>query len=202
MATAPTPAYEAALAEKNGHERRRTSPADAFHAARETYIRGERLDMQRLAQQLGVSRGTLYRWTGDRERLLVDVVWSFAEELFAWTEGQVDDATGAEFVARRLDAFMHVLATSPAMKAFLSEDQDAALRILTRRGVGIQERAVARFAADIRALEARGDYAPRLDPDVLAYAIVRIVEGFVYHDITAGIEPDLAGAGAVIRALL
>lgn len=202
MTTAPTPAYEAALAEKNGQDRRRAGPADAFHAARETYIRGERLDMQRLARQLGVSRGTLYRWTGDRERLLVDVVWSFAEELFDWTEGKVDDARGAELVARRLDAFMHVLATSPPLKAFLAHDQDVAFRILTRRGMGIQERAVARFAADLRALEARGDYAPRLDPDVLAYAIVRIIEGFVYNDTIAGIEPDLEGAGAVIRALL
>ena len=85
-----TPAYAAAIAERDGRVAQpRATPADAFRAAREIYMRGERIDMQALAQQLGVSRGTLYRWTGSRERLLVDVVWSYAEELFDWTVMQL-----------------------------------------------------------------------------------------------------------------
>src|SRR2546423_4830705 len=85
-----TPAYAAAVAEQDGAAaERRATPADAFHAAREIYMRGERIDMQALAQQLGVSRGTLYRWTGSRERLLVDVVWSLADELFDWVQNQI-----------------------------------------------------------------------------------------------------------------
>ncbi len=34
--------------------------------------------MVHLAADLGVSRATLYRWTGDRERLLADAVWAEA----------------------------------------------------------------------------------------------------------------------------
>lgn len=33
-------------------------------------------------------------------------------------------------------------------------------------------------------------------------AIVRIIESFVYHDISAGIEPDLVAADQVVRTLL
>src|SRR5262245_30239601 len=42
----------------------------ALQLARETFQRGERVDMQTLATQLGVVRSTLYRWVGDREQLL------------------------------------------------------------------------------------------------------------------------------------
>ena len=34
--------------------------------------------MVALAAELDVSRATLYRWTGDRERLLADAVWAEA----------------------------------------------------------------------------------------------------------------------------
>jgi AcrR family transcriptional regulator len=197
-----TPAYTAAIAEKDGNGvRRKATPADAFHAAREIYMRGERIDMQALAQRLGVSRGTLYRWTGSRERLLVDVVWSLSEELFDWVQTEIE-GSGAEVIAVRTDAYMHVLATSTPLRAFLKQDQELALRILTRRGVGVQERAVARLEADIERERANGDYEPPLPPHTLAYAIVRVIEGFIYNDTIAGEEPDLKSAGKVVRALL
>jgi AcrR family transcriptional regulator len=197
-----TPAYAASLAESNGAAAQpRATPADAFRAAREIYMRGERIDMQALAQQLGVSRGTLYRWTGSRERLLVDVVWSYADELFDWVQTQIR-GRGPEVIARRTDAYMHVLATSPALHAFLKQDQELAFRILTRRGVGVQERAVARLEADIERERANGSYTPPLKPYTLAYAILRVIEGFIYNDTIAGEEPDLKSAGQVVRALL
>ena len=197
-----TPAYTAAIAERDGRAvQPRATPADAFRAAREIYMRGERIDMQALAQQLGVSRGTLYRWTGSRERLLVDVVWSYAEELFDWVQTKIR-GRGPGGIARRTDAYMHVLATSPALRAFLKQDQELAFRILTRRGLGVQERAVARLEADIEHERQAADWDPPLRPYTLAYAIVRVIEGFIYNDTIAGEEPDLESAGKVVRALL
>jgi AcrR family transcriptional regulator len=197
-----TPAYAAAVAEKEGEDAgRRATPADAFRAAREIYMRGERIDMQALAQQLSVSRGTLYRWTGSRERLLVDVVWSFADELFDWVQTKIH-GKGPGVLAKRTDAFIYVLATSPPLRAFLQQDQELAFRILTRRGMGVQERAVARLEADIERERRNGDYEPPLKPNTLAYAITRVIEGFVYNDTIAGEEPDLKAAGKVVRALL
>mgnify|MGYP006921737227 FL=1 len=49
---------------------------------------------------------------------------------------------------------------------------------------------------------ARGEYAPRLPVPLLAMAIVRTVQAFVYGDLIVGLEPDLTGARDVIRALL
>lgn len=40
------------------------------------------------------------------------------------------------------------------------------------------------------------------DPDVLAYAVVRITEGFIYNDAIAAVEPAVEEAGAVVALLL
>src|SRR5437667_138280 len=43
---------------------------------------------------------------------------------------------------------------------------------------------------------------PRVDPDVLAYAIVRIGEAFLYNDAIIALEPNVEQACAVVRLLL
>ena len=58
----------------------RPTPLDALRLARRSWLAGERLDMGALAKELGVSRATLYSWVGSRERLIGEVIWSFAEE--------------------------------------------------------------------------------------------------------------------------
>ena len=50
-------------------------PAPVFAAAADAHASGQRLDMKSLAQQLGVSRATLYRQAGNREQLLAQVIW-------------------------------------------------------------------------------------------------------------------------------
>jgi AcrR family transcriptional regulator len=57
----------------------RPTPADALRLARRTFLQQRRVDMNELALELGVGRATLYRWAGDRDRLLGEVMWSLAE---------------------------------------------------------------------------------------------------------------------------
>src|SRR5919202_1458320 len=56
----------------------RPTALDAFLRARKRFLACERVDMSALAAELGVSRVTLYRWVGSRDRLLVEVIWSLA----------------------------------------------------------------------------------------------------------------------------
>lgn len=81
----PTAAFAQAMA---GADRvvHRATPAEAFARAREIFRAGQRLDMVSLAADLGVGRATLYRWTGDRERLLADVAFAEADLLFGYLE--------------------------------------------------------------------------------------------------------------------
>jgi AcrR family transcriptional regulator len=199
-----TRAYAADRARRRGeHTNRRSTPADAFQLAREMFMQGRRIEMGTLARELRVSRGTLYRWVGNRERLIADLLWSSHEQLADWLKTK-NRLNGAALIASRVEAYMHVVGNSGPFRTFLRREPDLAFRILTRRGtpLAIQERTVADLARLIERERGRGNYAPRLAPHTLASAIVRIIEGFIYNDIIAGIEPDLKGASEVVRALL
>jgi AcrR family transcriptional regulator len=78
--------------------RTQATPAGAFRGARRMFLRGERLDMQALAAELGISRATLYRWCGHREQLLADVLWSLSHQLFERAKAEHPRHTGAERV--------------------------------------------------------------------------------------------------------
>src|ERR1700758_1065955 len=90
-----SPAFRASLERDAQRSRTRATPAGAFAAARRRFERCERLDMQALAAELAISRATLYRWTGDREQLLGDVIWSLSHELFERAKAQHPEHTGA-----------------------------------------------------------------------------------------------------------
>src|ERR1700754_4075066 len=57
----PTPLERQLLGEQPAAS---SSALDAFRLAREKFLAGERIDMSALAVELGVNRGTLYRWVG------------------------------------------------------------------------------------------------------------------------------------------
>ena len=40
---------------------------------------GERIALGQMADELGVSRATLYRWVGARDALLLEVLWRLTE---------------------------------------------------------------------------------------------------------------------------
>src|SRR5438874_5294237 len=52
---------------------RKTTPLDLLHLARKKFLAGERIDLGRLAAELGVARVTVFRWVGTRESLYGEV---------------------------------------------------------------------------------------------------------------------------------
>ncbi|HEX6391509.1 MAG TPA: QsdR family transcriptional regulator [Solirubrobacteraceae bacterium] len=172
---------------------------DAFKLARRKFMAGERIEMTRLAQELGVSRVTLNRWVGSRDLLVGEVNWSLAHPTLEGARRRVT-STGADAVAETLEGFMaDVLATS-YMRAFLAREPEIALRILTTAGSGFQARLVAYVAMLIEQELPRKELPLELDD--LAYLIVRIAESFFYVDIIAGGTPDPGKAAVAVRALL
>lgn len=197
-----TLAYAAAVAERRGlGPARRPTPADAFDAARRAFLAGERLDMQALAAELGVSRKTLYRWTGDRERLLADVMSEIAVQ-------NVEDAkrhatgTGAERITMVVERVLRNVASAFFLRRFFENDPGLALRIVTSRDAGVQTRLVEAVANLIREEEDSGAFRSAVDAETLAYAMVRLMEAFVYNDTLTGLEPHLDKALSVIPLLL
>jgi AcrR family transcriptional regulator len=182
--------------------RTQATPAAAFRAARRTYLRGQRVDMQALAAELGVSRATLYRWTGPREQLLSDVLWSLSDAIFEQAKADHPEHTGPERLLAIFRQHVGALVAARPLHVFLQQETQAALRILTSREAGVHPRTVLALAELLREEQDAGAFAPKSDLDTLAYAIVRVTEGFIYNDAIVAVEPQVERAAGIVALLL
>jgi AcrR family transcriptional regulator len=178
------------------------TPAAAFAAARRMYLRGQRVDMQALAAELGISRTTLYRWAGQREQLLSDILWSLSDDIFEQAKRDHAKHTGVERLLAIFRQHVGALVEAEPLRAFLRQETQAALRILTSPTAGVQSRTVWKLAALYREEEQAGAFHPRIDPDTLAYAVVRVTEGFIYNDALHTIDPEVERAAKIVSVLL
>ena len=178
------------------------TPAGAFLAARVMYLQGQRLDMGALARQLGISRATLYRWTGHREQLLADVLWSLSDDIFEQARADHPEHLGVERLLAIFRQHVGALIAAEPLRVFLQQETQAALRILTSPDGGVQSRTVAKLAELYREEQQAGTFHPRIEAAALAYAVVRVTEGFIYNDAIATIEPELERAERIVALLL
>jgi AcrR family transcriptional regulator len=158
--------------------------------------------MRALAQELGVSRPTLYRWTGPREQLISDVAFSLSDDAFEQAKRDTAHLSGSARLLAVFRQHVEVLVGAGPLQAFLHQETNVALRILTARGGSVQLRAVASLADLYREEQSAGSFHPRAKPDVLAYAVVRVTEGFIYNDAIAAVEPAVDEAAAIVSLLL
>jgi AcrR family transcriptional regulator len=182
--------------------RTQATPAAAFRSARRMYLEGRRVDMIALANELGVSRTTLYRWTGHREQLLADILWSLSNEIFERAKADHPEHTGPERLLAIFRQHVGALVEAEPLHAFLRQETQAALRILTSPTGGVQPRTVRSLAELYREEERAGVFQPGIDPDTLAYAVVRVTEGFIYNDALLTIEPEVERAARIVGLLL
>ncbi|MFI9813499.1 QsdR family transcriptional regulator [Saccharothrix variisporea] len=179
----------------------RPTSADALREAKRTFLKRQRVDMGLLAERLDISRVTLYRWVGSRERLLVEVTWSLAEFNLTELDAPPRDH-GAERVVRLAVGFLEVVIGNPGMAYWLAHEGELAMRLLTRHDRAFQPRLIRWFRRVLEEETAAGLLALPADLDEVAYIIVRIIESYAYLNLITGREPEAAHAEAVLRLLL
>jgi AcrR family transcriptional regulator len=176
-------------------------PAEIFAAALDAFVSGQRLDMRSLARRLGVARATLYRRAGNRERLLDDLLWWRARRLL---DDQVRASTELAGTARLIAVIggvLHGISTDRPLRAFLEADPETALRLLTGSGSAVHSGTVGALENLIDLERRRGSFEASIDTPTLAYAIVRLSEGFLYADVIAARAPEIDRAPDIDRAI-
>jgi AcrR family transcriptional regulator len=179
----------------------RPSALDAFLRARKRFLACERIDMSSLAQELGVSRVTLYRWVGSRDRLLVEVIWSLASRTLENIDAEVTER-GPERVVRIVTRFLEDVITNAGMRRWLAEEGESAMRLLTRHETGFQPRLIDAMQDLLEDETAAGRLDLPVDLREVAYVIVRLIESYTYLDLITGEEPDARRAEPILRLLL
>jgi AcrR family transcriptional regulator len=197
----PTLAYAQAM-EGAEHVKPRPTPAGAFQRAREFIRTGKRIDMVALAAELDVSRATLYRWTGDRERLLADAVWAEAHATADHMLERHRAQTGLARIQAVCVDFLTHFGNNEGVNAFLQHERDAGLELLTWVNGGFRPRLTAWIRDLVQDEIDAGHYSAPEDPQLLADGIVTIGERFLHHGGDPDVSPDPTSAGRMIALLL
>jgi hypothetical protein len=181
--------------------RRVVSYDEVVHGGARHFLARGGLAMDDLAVELAVSRATLYRVAGTRDRVLGDVLWHLGSRTLAdaFRGRSASGVTGVVEVTRR---FCHALARSRPFRQFLAQEPQTAARVLLTPAGRVHERFVlaqARIFRDCLDLPA----APT-DTELRgrAYLYVRIVESVLYGDMLYGGTPAPAVANRMLRAVL
>jgi AcrR family transcriptional regulator len=169
-------------------------------AALARYLHGERVDVRAVAAELGLGRTTIYRWFGSRDGLLGEVLVRAAEPVMDGARARAK-GTGATRLLDMFDRINRDLAAAPALRTFLEQERDA-LRILVSGSGIVQPRMVAKITGFIDEEVRAGTYEPAVEPETLAYAIVRLAEAFLYNDTVTGIRGDVERLRKVEAVLL
>lgn len=173
--------------------------AAIIRAARHALIAGENVDIGKIAAQVGVDRTTVFRRVGRRDKLIAEALWSTTSDI-AWPASLAAHAPGTPHrAAEILRTYVQLLIDEAWFREFLHRDPARALRILTTAESPIQSRMTA-LVGELLQTEPAGPVD--LTPELLALAVVRIAESFIYADLIAGATPDADAAFTVFVALL
>lgn len=175
----------------------------AVDAACRHFLRESTLDMEVVALELAVSRATLYRVVGSRDRLLGEVLWRLVSQALDQARGRREH-DGIEGVVEVVRHFCRQTLASRAVRAFVAREPETATRVL----VTVNRRGIPAVTAlfDEVGLGKRGAYdlaTPSLveDPERVAYLLIRIVESICFAEL-AGTRPDLELTAETVRGLL
>jgi AcrR family transcriptional regulator len=181
--------------------RRPATRVDLLALARKRFMEGERLSVEDLAEELGISRATAYRWAGNAEDLAGEVIASLSEDTLhrALKEAK---GKGADRIVDAMARGMRIIAGSSAYRAFLERDPQKALRIVASKEGPAQARTIALHQQLLEEEVAAGHLDLPVDTHTMAYALVRVVESFLYADAIAGEKPELGKAVEILKLML
>jgi AcrR family transcriptional regulator len=174
----------------------RNSTEDVVRAATAAYLAGQPLDMSALAADLGLSRATLYRRIGNHDELVAMVLAEQTERTFHHcVEGvRAEDLDRVRAVFER---FMYAVIGAEPLRAFIARDPLLFIRTVLAPGL-VEQRATTLFAK----LLAESGVCFAVPTGVLAQAIVRIGDSFMYTHLLSGHEPETDNVIALVNLLL
>ncbi|MGH2806358.1 MAG: QsdR family transcriptional regulator [Actinomycetota bacterium] len=176
---------------------------DALSRARARFLAAGTIDMEALAGELGISRATLYRVVGNRDRLLGDVIWDLGERTLSLAIRETPpDRTGVDRIIDTSRRFNEYVITFEPLRDFLVNEPLTAFRVLFSPAGRVHERAVAAWGRMLAEAAENGEMVLPFEVDRLAYLIVRSGESMLYADLIVGREPDIDLAATVQRAIL
>jgi AcrR family transcriptional regulator len=177
---------------------RRATPRDAVDIAYATFLDEERVDMGTLAEQLAVSRATLYRWFSSRDQLLEQVLSRLSDEFSASARAEAN-GKGDERVLDWARRIMVATVNFAPLRSFVAREPQLALKLLIGHHGGVH-RSLARALSELIAETHSTDEAEALEDAI--DIVVQVGTSLQWATLAIGEEPQIERAVSVIGALL
>ena len=179
----------------------RCSPLDLQRLARAWFVDARRIELAKLALELGISRATAYRWAGSTEQLIGDVLAGIVTETFEQIRN-ASDARGTALVLEVLEGTMRQAHAFDPLRRYLAAQPQTGLRLVASKHGPVQAQTIKLVKDLIEAEIEAGEMHLTVPTDVMAYALTRIVESFLYADLITGAKPDLDSASKILEIML
>ena len=176
-------------------------PMDLHSLARQWFLGARRIELQKLAVELGISRATAYRWAGSAEQLVADVLASLVDDTFTRIAEQTT-SNGSDRVLEVLEKGMRYTHGFQPIKRFLQNNAYQGLKTLTTHQGPVQGRIIANLEELLNEEVEAGHLRLTVAPSVMAFALTRIVESFLYADLISGDEPDIDNGVKILQLML
>ena len=175
---------------------RKASPEDALDLARARFLEGRRIEMRSLAEDLGIGRTTLYRWVGERDELIEEVLTGLVDEWFEAVEGQVS-GTGRKRLLDIFTRFLEIASASSPVSDFASREPALTMRLLLDR-----QGKVAMRSKELISQLFTEHLPDREVPENIVDAIEMSTAALVWANIATEREPDIEGAISLTETLI
>jgi AcrR family transcriptional regulator len=176
-------------------------PVDLHRLAREWFLGARRIELQKLAVELGISRATAYRWAGSAEQLVGDVLASLVDDTFRYICQQTQ-TRGRQRVLDVMRRGMRYAHNFKPLQEFLDRNPQLGLRIVASKHGPVQARTMANIAELLTEERDAGHLSLSVDPKIMAFALTRIAESFLYADQITDTTLDLDNATQIMGLML
>ncbi|WP_229074326.1 QsdR family transcriptional regulator [Actinoplanes sp. DH11] len=163
------------------------------------YLHHSGLDMDLLAEELAISRATLYRAVGSRDALLGEVFWAIGRLLLDEAREEAE-GHGADRVIAVSRQFAELMCTAQQLREFVAAEPHTAARVLITPVTEVQAKAVAAQLEIFRESGLTG--GDETDLRRRAYLYVRLIESVVHSELLGMPGVDFHLAEPALRALL
>jgi len=177
-------------------------PVDLHRLARRYFMHAQRIELQKLARELGISRATAYRWAGSADQLVGEVLASLTRDSFERLVKASVDKSGSDRVLYVLSEWMRSAHAFSPLRRFLRRNPEAGLKVVASKDGPVQAATIDSIRDLLIQETEAGHFSLPVDPAVMAFALTRMIESFLYADVISRVEPDLDNASKILGLML